>query len=97
MTEEEKAKRRFFMSEDARTVFIPPCAVCKNVDGLNCKALKGRRPENIIWMIILIFRNVLNSILIQMRFMQTNIRNYQSIIIGKHPHIDCGCFSYAQI
>nr|DAG03112.1 MAG TPA: hypothetical protein [Siphoviridae sp. ctS2049] len=45
MTEEEKAKRRFFMSEDARTVFIPPCAVCKNVDGLNCKALKGRRPE----------------------------------------------------
>lgn len=45
MTEEEKANRRFFMSEDARTVFIPPCAVCKNVDGLNCKALKGRRPE----------------------------------------------------
>lgn len=45
MTDKEKAQRRFFMSEDAREVFIPPCAVCKNVDGLNCKVLKGRRPE----------------------------------------------------
>lgn len=45
MTDEEKAKRRFFASEDEIDNFIPPCAVCKNGDGLNCKALNGRRPE----------------------------------------------------
>ncbi|MCR5207199.1 MAG: hypothetical protein K6C14_01830 [Eubacterium sp.] len=45
MTEKEKARRRFFASENEATDFIPQCAVCKNVDGVNCMALKGRRPE----------------------------------------------------
>lgn len=45
MTDEQKAKQRFFVSDKEITSFIPQCAVCKSVDGMNCKALKGKRPE----------------------------------------------------
>ncbi len=45
VTDKEKAKRRFFASDDEVISFIPPCAVCAFVDGINCKALKGKRPE----------------------------------------------------
>ena len=45
MTEKQKAKQRFFASTKEKTNFIPQCAVCKNVDGINCKVLKGIRPE----------------------------------------------------
>ena len=45
LTDKEKARQRFFASVDEVDDYIPQCAVCKNVDGKNCKALKGIRPE----------------------------------------------------
>ncbi len=45
MTDKEKALERFCMSADNKVGYIPQCAVCKNVNGLFCKATNEKRPE----------------------------------------------------